>query len=567
MRKHVSRLALALGAAGALAFGVLGAAAVAAPKKGGILKYVIPSNPPSADAHRETTFGTVHPFAQFYSTLVRVNPDNPGSPTDFKCDLCVGDVPAPTNGGKKYTFKIRKGVKWHKISDARKTSPELKAMTKLVGGKELNAHDVVATFKKIVNPMKGVASARKAFFLMVDKVSAPDNNTVVFDLKYPSGAFIPALSMPYNFVYAKKILDKNMHFFEKNVLGSGPFQFVEWQPGSHINAERNPNYYYKGKPYLDGTSAIFAKKYSVNLQAIRGGRAYIQFRGFPPKNRDDLVKAMGSKLTVQESDWNCVLNVTPNNKAKPFDDVRVRRALTLAIDRWGGSKYLSKIAIVKTVGGIAYPSHPLGATKAELQKLAGFWPDLKKSRAEAKRLLKEAGYPNGFSFTLHNRAVDQPYKIVGTWLIDQWRQVGLKVKQRVQPTAPFYATLRRKKDFDVSMSFNCQSIVNPLLDVSMYQSDSVASNNNASYQDPKLDAMFDKMNRSGDPAEQRRIMRQYEKRAISEMAYQFPTLWWYRIILHRTALKGWKTSPSHYLNVDLSNIWLEEPLRSESMKK
>ena len=562
MRRDVSRLALTLAAAGAMAFAFAGATVNAAPKRGGILKYIIPSNPPSADGHRETTFGTIHPFAQFYSTLIRVNPDNPGSPTDFKCDLCVGDVPTPTNGGKKYTFKIRKGVTWHNLPASVKTSAEHKAMTALVGGKELNAHDIVASFGKITNPPKGVGSPRKAFFLMVDSISAPDNNTVVFNLKYPSGAFIPALSMPYNFIYAKAVLDKNMHFYEKNVLGSGPFQFVEWQLGSHINATRNEKYYYAGKPYLNGTSAVFAKKYSINLQALRGGRAYIQFRGFPPKMRDDLKKALGDKLTVQEGDWNCVLNVTPNNKVKPFTDPRVRRALSLAIDRWGGSNYLSKIAIVKTAGGIVYPSHPLGATKAELHKIAGWWPDLKKSRAEAKRLLKEAGYPNGFSFTFHNRAVDQPYKIVGTWLIDQWRQIGLKVKQRVQPTSQFYATLRRKKDFDGSMSFNCQSVVNPLLDVSMYQSASVAGNNYAAYEDPKLDAMFQKMNRSGDPAEQRRIMRKYEKRALDEMAYQFPTMWWYRIILHRTEVKGWKTSPSHYLNVDLSNIWLEEPLLS-----
>ena len=201
-----------------------------------------------------------------------------------------------------------------------------------------------------------------------------------------------------------------------------------------------------------------------------------------------------------------------------------------------------------------------------MQKLAGYWPDIKKSRAEARRLLKEAGYPNGFSFTFHNRAVDQPYKIVGTWLIDQWRQVGLKVKQWVQPTGPFYATLRNKKNYDVSMDFNCQSIVNPLLDVSKWQSDTVAGNQYAGFQDAQMDKWFDQMNRSGDPVEQRRIMRLYEKRGLSDQAYQFVTLWWYRIILHRTEVKGWKTSPSHYLNVDLSNVWLAQPLRSESLK-
>jgi len=522
----------------AFALWAAGPAAEAAPKRGGILKYVVPAEPPSYDGHRETTFALIHPIAPFYSVLIRVNPDNPASPTDFVCDLCT-EFPQPTDGGKKYTFKIRRDVKFH-------------------DGSPLTAHDIVATFKKIIDPPKGVASARKAFYAMVAKYYAPDDYTVVFELKHPSGAFIPALGNPYNFVYSKKMLDKDMRWYEKNVMGSGPFKFKQAQPGALIGGVRNDNYHHKGKPYLDGFQAIFADKQSLRVQAIRGGRAYIEFRGFPPKSRDDLKKALGDKITVQESDWNCALFITPNNKVKPFDDVRVRRALTLAVDRWGGSNYLSQIAIVKTVGGVAFPGHPLAATKQELEQLAGYWPDIEKSRAEAKRLLAEAGFPNGFEFTLHNRGVDQPYKIVGTWLIDQWRKVGLKVEQWVQPTGPFYSVLRKSKNFQVSIDFNCQSVVNPLVDVSKFISDDRAGNNYASYQDRVLDELFDNMNRSGDPAEQRRLMRQFEKRALDEQAYTFITLWWYRIIPHNSIVKGWKISPSHYLNQQLETVWLDQ---------
>ncbi len=537
MKNAYSKLAIALAAGVALALWVMGPAPAEAQKRGGILTFVVPAEPPSFDGHREVTFALIHPIAPFYSVLIRVNPDNPSSPTDFVCDLCT-KMPKPTNDGKKYTFKIRKGVKWH-------------------DGSPLTAHDIVATYKKIIDPPKGVASAYKGFYDMVEKVFAPDDFTVVFDLKYPSGAFIPALANPYNFVYAKKILDKDMHWFEKNVMGSGPFKFKERQPGAFISGVRNPDYYHKGKPYLDGFESIFAKKQSLRVQAVRGGRAAIEFRGFPPKSRDDLVKALGDKITVQESDWNCALFITPNHKKKPFDDVRVRRALTLAVDRWGGSKYLSKIAIVKPVGGIVFPGHPLAATKKELEKIAGYWPDIKKSRAEARRLLKEAG-AEGLAFRFHNRGVDQPYKIVGTWLIDQWRQVGLKVEQWVQPTGPFYATLREKKNFDVSMDFNCRSVVNPLVDVSKLTSDDRTGLNYGNYQDRELDKLYDQMNRSPDPAEQRRIMRKFEKLALDEKALQFVTLWWYRIIPHRSVVRGWKISPSHYLNQDLGNVWLSE---------
>ena len=291
------------------------------------------------------------------------------------------------------------------------------------------------------------------------------------------------------------------------------------------------------------------------MNAIRGNQAAIEFRGFPPKHRDDLKKALGDKITVQESDWNCVLLATFNQQRKPFDDPRVRRALTLGIDRWGGSKYLSKIAIVKTVGGVVFPNHPLAATEDELVKLAGYGKDMAKNRAEAKRLLKEAGHSN-LSVELHNRGVDQPYKVLGIWLIDQWKKLGVKVTHRVQASPAFYATLRKKKDFDVSIDFNCQSVINPIADITKFLGS--AGNNYGQYNDKVLEDLYDKIARSPSPTEQRSLIRQYEKRALSDMAHIAITLWWYKINPHRSYVKGWKIAPSHYLNQQLDNVWLDK---------
>ena len=479
----------------------------------------------------------IHPIRPFYSLLIRVNPDNPASPTDFKCDLCEGDVAEPTDGGKTFTFKIRKGVKFH-------------------DGTPLTAKDVEATFKKIIFPPEGIPSSRKAFFSMVSSVSAPDDETVVFKLKTESGSFLPSLAMPFNFIYSKKDLDTHGYKWHKNnVNGTGPFVFVEHQPGAFVRGKRYDGYHLEGRPYLDGFNAISAPKMSLRLQALRGDRAGAEFRGFPPKARDDLVAALGKGVTVQEGDWNCSLFITPNHKQKPFDDPRVRRALTLALDRWAGSAYLSKIAIVKTVGGIVYPSHPLAIKKDDLVKLAGFGTDIKAAQAEARKLLKEAGVPN-LTFTLLNRAVDQPYKIVGTWAIDQWRKIGVKVKQETVTTSVWYAKLRKTKDFDVSTDANCQSVVNPISDIAKFLGG--AANNYGSYKDKALQDIYNKIVVAGTVAEQAKLIRAFEKRAISEQTHMMPTLWWYRISVMRSYLKGWKTSPSHYLNQHLDNVWLDK---------
>jgi len=538
MRRLYSKIAISAVVGAVLAIGGLGAAQAQKVKRGGVLNLVVGSKIPSYDGHVESTFGMIHPIRPFYSLLIRINPDNPQSPTDFVCDLCKGKVPTGTDGGKTYTFKIRTGVQFH-------------------DGTPLTAQDIVATYKKIIFPPKGIASSRKAFFKMVDSVSAPDDFTVVFKLKFPSGAFIPAVATPFNFVYSKKDLDTNGYtWHKKNINGTGAFRFVQHQPGSFVEGKAYERYHHIGKPYLDGFKAISAPKMALRLQAIRGDRASIEFRGFPPKARDDLVKALGDKITVQESDWNCVLLFTPNQKRKPFDDVRVRKALNLAVDRWGGSKYLSKIAIVKTVGGVVFPGHPLAATKAELVKLTGFGTDLKKNRAEARRLLKEAGVKEGFTFDFSNRGVDQPYKVVGTWLVGQWKKIGLVAKQRVQPSGPFYNTLRKTGDFDVSIDFNCQSVINPIADVTKFLGSS--GSNYGHYDDPVLEKIYDRLLRAETESDQRKIMREYENRAINEMAHLGITLWWYKINPHRSYVKGWKIAPSHYLNQSLDQIWLDK---------
>jgi peptide/nickel transport system substrate-binding protein len=324
--------------------------------------------------------------------------------------------------------------------------------------------------------------------------------------------------------------------------------------GSHWVAKKNPDYWDKGKPYLDGFRAIFIPSASAQVAAIRGERAHIQFRGFTPVDRDNLVNALGSKITVQESPWNCSIGVTPNEQKKPFDDKRVRRALTLALDRHEGSKALAKIALIKEVAGIQVPGTPWATPPAELEKLAGYGRDITAARAEARRLLKEAGVEN-LSFTLLNRGVPQPYEPFGIWLIDQWRQVGITVKHVVQETSSWFQSLRNG-DFEVAVTAPCNSIVEPDMDIHWFLTTSPV--NYGKHKDTVMDDLYARQSRTLDPEERRRLLRQFEKRLYDDEVHFIMGFQWHRIIPHNAKVRGWTVMPSHFLNQMLDTVWLAE---------
>ena len=183
--------------------------------------------------------------------------------------------------------------------------------------------------------------------------------------------------------------------------------------------------------------------------------------------------------------------------------------------------------------------------------------DIQKSRAEARRLLREAGVPDGFSFTFKNRGIPMPYETVGIWLIDQWRQIGLNVKQETVEASAMVSTSRRG-DFDVSSDAQCSFVVEPDIDLQKFQSVGVSDNNYSRYKDPVLDELFIKQARAVDPEERKRHLRAFEKRLLDEEVHYLYTLQWHRIIPHNAKVRGWTITPSHFLNQQLDGVWLAE---------
>lgn len=502
------------------------------PRRGGVLNFVVSAAPPSFDAHREATFALIHPARPHYNLLVKFDPQNYPKVVP---DLAESWTIAPD--GLTYTFRIRSGVRFH-------------------DGSALTSRDIKASYDKIIFPKGDVVSARQAAYEMVQAVEAPNAGTVVFHLKWKSPSFIQNVASPWNWIYKAEILDRDPHWYERNVMGTGPFKFVEYVRGSHWVGARNENYWVRDRPYLDGYRALFITNAAAQVNAIKSGQALVEFRGFSPLQRDDIVRTMGSGAVVQESSWICNNTVVFNTKKKPFDDARVRRALSLAIDRWGTGQSLGQIAFVGPVGGLLRPEGPYDLPRADLEKMAGYGRDIAAARAQARKLLTEAGVPEGFEFDLLNRNVEMPYRYVGIFLIDQWRQVGLRVNHVVKETAAYLAD-ERAGSFDAAVDFNCDFYDDPDLQLVKFLSADHSPLNYGGYIDRTIDRLYTEQSRSTDAKHRIAIVRQLEKRVLDDRVWQIYVLWWKRIIPHSAKLHGYKITPSHYLE-DLQDVWIAE---------
>jgi peptide/nickel transport system substrate-binding protein len=508
-----------------------GAPAAETPRQGGVLLAAIGADPPSLDPHQESTFANVQLVAPLYSTLLQFDP--------LKYPNIIGDAGTEwktSPDGLTVTVKVRQDIKFH-------------------DGSPLTAADVKASYDKIVFPPQGTRSVRKADYSAVKAIEAPDSSTVVFRLKHSSASFLANLASPWNVIFPKKYLDKDPNYFMKNVVGSGPFKFKSYTRGATFEGERNPDYFVKGRPYLDGYKFFISPETSVRAAALRSGRAYIEFRGMPNSEVEAIKNQLGDKVTVQEAPTPGWWAVSFNNRIKPFTDVRVRKALTLAIDRYTASKVLFPLTGLKGIGALVRPGSEWAMSDSELEKLPGFGRDIEKSRAEAKRLLAEAGYPNGLKFVMKNRNVKLPYQDFAVYFIQEWRKIGVEVENRPLETAAWFADGRDTGNFEAMVDPHVDFMDEP--DLTLVDFISTSSTNWGRISDPQIDDLYERQARALDKAERKKLVNQIEK-IVLDNAYFAAGLWWTRSIVHWTKVKNWVTPPSHYSNQKLQDVWLSE---------
>ena len=508
--------------------GMSSGAAEEKPRYGGVMLVAIQGDPPSLDMHQETTFLVMIPMGNVYNTLIKFHP--------HRHDDIVGDLAeswSRSDDGMTYTFKLRKGVKFH-------------------DGTDFTSADAKASWDKIVFPSEGVVSPRKSIYQMVKSIEAPDAYTIVFHLHYPAASFIPLMALPYNLIYAKARLDADPNWYKLNAMGTGPFKLKDLRRGAFLEVERSPNYWKKDLPYLDGIKYYMIKDTSARAKSVRTGRTDVELRGFPPAEVEAMKAQMGDKLVVRYPRINLQWGVAFNHTQKPFDDERVRKALSLAIDRYDMAKVLDPLSGLSIVGSVIHPDSKFALPSEELEQMPGFGRNYEANLAEAKQLLAEAGYPNGFQTVLSNRAVKLPYIDFGVYLISSWKKIGIEAEHQLKESATW-----SKDNRAGNFVLNVDPMGNPSRDPDAMLQTFITNGfgNDGKISDPVVDELFEKQKVELDEQKRIELVRQAQRRILSKMLWM-PGLWWKRIETRSHLIKNYEPMHYHHMNRRMEDVWL-----------
>jgi peptide/nickel transport system substrate-binding protein len=514
------------GAAAVLALTMIVAAPARAqevPQRGGTIRLAIGPDPATKDCHGATSVLSLVYAAPHYSNLLRYDPEN--------YPKVVGDIVdawSMAPDGLTYSFKLHPDIAFH-------------------DGSRLTSADVKATYQRLRDPPQGVISTRKAEFADIIAIETPDAQTIIFKLAKPNSGMLATFASPWNCIYSAAKLAEDPTFPSKTVMGSGPFVFEDYTPGSKWTGKRFDKYFKAPLPYLDSFTLFVMSQVAIPT-AIAGNQLDSMFGILAPAEADK-VKSGKPDFVFQKSSMTGSNVATFNTRRKPFDDARVRRALSLAIDRWNGIVPLSKVSFLSGVGGVTRPGFELSTSADDLATLPGFYRDLAASRAEAKRLLAEAGVPNlKFKFLSTDANI---YTTLAVFLIDQWRQIGVTAEIDQVDSATFFTRVRNG-EFEVANDFSVQPADEPTPFLSKYVTG--AANNYSGASDPALDALFEQQKRTLDIGERRKLIAAFESRLLNE-AYVVPLFWSGRIVGLPPNLRGWNITPSHWLNQDLATLW------------
>lgn len=344
------------------------------PRRGGTVRLV-GFEPPTFDIHATVSFQTQLISSFVHRSLFKFVYGSKYGPSDFSLVPDLAQKAEASKDGRIYTIALRRGIRWERKAP--------------VNGRELVAADVKYTWERALKK-SGYAN----LLGKIEGVETPDSHTVRVLLADAYAPFLHNLAESWNAILPREVEEKMGDFkAADSLIGCGPFVLDKYEPGVKATFVRNPDYYEKGLPYLDRVEWLFLKDRATQLSLFRSGQIEIPYYdGRIPRSEAPAFKKTNPANPVQFWDWLAVRSLAFRTDKAPFNDVRVRRAFSLAVDR--------KKWVAQYLEGQGYEDHgPIPAPMREW-KLSGKdlgpgaqW--LEYNPPLARKLLAEAGFPNG----------------------------------------------------------------------------------------------------------------------------------------------------------------------------
>jgi len=490
MNTKLLRLALA-----AIAMSAAGAAQAEEPKHGGILRMYHRENPPSMSIHEEATYSVNISSMPIFNNLVLYDQHKAQNNVDSLTPELATSW-SWSEDKKALTFKLREGVKWH-------------------DGKPFTSADVKCTFDMLMGKSQNRfrKDPRKGWYFNVEDVTADNPTQATIHLKRPQPAILAMVASGYTPIYPCHVSAAQMR---TNPIGTGPFKFVELKQNESIKLVKNPDYWNKGKPYLDGIEYTIIPNRSTAILGFVAGKFDMTF---PTEVSIPLMKDVKS----QKPDAVCVLaqtnvatNLIMNRDTAPFNDENVRRAFALALDR---QAFLDTLFEGKSVIGGALlppPNGVWGLPQEELKTVMGYG-DVKKNRDEARKLMEKAGYGPNKRLALKVSTRNLPvYRDPAVILIDQLKDIYIDGELDVIESGIWFAKVARK-EYSVGLNLTGAGIDDP--DQTFYENFGCGSERNyTNYCNKDLQNQFDAQSQETDPAKRKKLAWEIDKKLQADVA-------------------------------------------------
>ncbi|MDO8532892.1 MAG: ABC transporter substrate-binding protein [Dehalococcoidia bacterium] len=497
------------------------------------MAIVLAGNPADLDAQQGIGIDSHTVTAPAYNRLVQYDTE-----TSSKVIPDLAERWEMSQDGKEYTFYLRQGVKFH-------------------NGDLFTADDAAFNLERLLSPPKGFRTkAAPVLGPGFEGVQIRDERTVVLRLKFPLAPTLPVLALDSAIIYPKRLVQAKGDM-KTEVVGTGPFKFKSYTPSVGADLVKNPDYFIKGHPYLDAISLRIIPDASTRLAALRTGQVHMAARGFSTLTPSEVALLKSSVPDMQFFPAPSPLSpfFFMNIRRPPFSDIRVRKAISLALDRQAAIKVIAEgygeVGKLVLFGDWGVPAKEVSS-----------WPGWRQPKdqdlAEAKKLLADAGYPDGFDLDVLSRT-NRITQTGAIFMTGQLQQMGIRAKVKVLEDAIFWET-GGKAQHQAMVYTPGYSTPDPGSVLGTFYIPNGSLNFSGNDNDQRIKELNNAQMYALTETERRKVLQEAEVYVLREQLIGIPIVWPYSFIPVNSHVKGFIPGISDYVHNGnlLEVMWLAQ---------